>query len=147
MKVSSRFADAIHILCYAYLQRNAKHTSDVIAQSVNVNAVTVRQITGELREAGLIRTQAGSGRIEFARPIDEITMRDIFLAVSDGKLLARETAASDRCPIALGMKGAQEAIFSGIEEAALAKMAQTTLKDVVADIVAHYGDMLGITEV
>lgn len=60
---------------------NYKITSDFLASSIKVNPVIIRKILSQLRNAGLIEVARGTGGTTAARPIDEITFYDVYLAV------------------------------------------------------------------
>ena len=82
MQISSRFTIAVHIFaCIDTFQNETKITSDFLASSVNVNPVIIRKILSQLRNAGLVRVQRGSGGTSFARDAKEITFLDIYNAV------------------------------------------------------------------
>ena len=60
--ISSRSAVAVHLLTLlAMFEGGEPLPSGYMADSVNTNAVVVRRILGALREAGLVRSQEGSG--------------------------------------------------------------------------------------
>lgn len=83
MRHSTRFANAIHLLTYAYLRSDWQMSSKLIANSVNTTPVTIRQLTSQLNKAGIIETRPGSGRIKFRRPPEEISLLGIFSAVTN----------------------------------------------------------------
>ena len=92
MQISSRFTIAVHIFaCIDTFQDDFKITSDFLASSVNVNPVIIRKILSQLRNAGLVEVQRGSGGASIARPLEEISFRDIYFAVDD-KLLQIQNA-------------------------------------------------------
>ncbi|MBU3178337.1 Rrf2 family transcriptional regulator [Clostridium estertheticum] len=51
MKISSRFTVAVHILSLLSIYPTPLPTSDMIADSVNTNAVVIRRILGMLKNA------------------------------------------------------------------------------------------------
>lgn len=135
MRKSTRFADAIHLLTYVYLQsREEKITSKVLAGSINVTSVNVRQITSKLRHAGLINTVNGSGKITFRKPIDQISLLAIFNAVTDGTLLTRDKNTNPNCKVGNKMPAVLDGEFNTIENQARAKMQSITLRDVVDQV-------------
>lgn len=131
MKPSNRFYDALHILCFIHLQQGNKFSSALIAGSVNVTPVTIRQITGQLREAGIVQTQAGSGKATLRKEPKDITLLDIFKAVEETGLLKREFDTCPRCNIATSLKTAADETFSRIENAAFEEMKKISLQDVL----------------
>ena len=82
MQISSRFTLAIHIFaCVDTFKDDYKVTSEFLAGSTNVNPVIVRKILGQLKAAGLVEVARGSGGASIAKPLNEITFRDIYRAV------------------------------------------------------------------
>ena len=66
-----------------------KLTSDFLAKSTNVNPVIIRKILGQLKNAGLIEVNRGSGGASIIKPLNEITLLDVYKAtecVEHGKL-------------------------------------------------------------
>lgn len=137
MRHSTRFANAIHLLVYAYLrgdQPGQPMSSKRIAYSVNTTPVTIRQITSQLSKAGLIETKVGSGRITFKRAPGKITLLDIFNAVTDGQLIERNNNTNIKCQIGKQIPGILDHEFSKIEDQAKAAMQQTTLGDIIKQV-------------
>ena len=82
MQISSRFTIAVHIFaCIDTFKDDFKITSDFLASSVNVNPVIIRKILSQLKNAGLIEVQRGSGGASIAKPLEEINFLDIYYAV------------------------------------------------------------------
>ena len=82
MQISSRFTIAVHIFaCIEAFGDQHKLTSDFLAGSVNVNPVIIRKTMSQLQKAGLIKVARGTGGIKITRPLDEITLFDVFQAV------------------------------------------------------------------
>ncbi len=62
MQISSRFTIAMHILTYiATAPAEEKVTSEILADSVQVNPVIIRNILSQLKKAGLIAVKRGQG--------------------------------------------------------------------------------------
>ena len=54
-------------------------SSSWIAQSVNTNPVVIRQVVGQLRDAGLVITTPGcTGGARLARDAAQITLDDVY---------------------------------------------------------------------
>ncbi len=82
MQISSRFTIAIHILtAIDTFQNDYKVTSDFLAGSINVNPVIIRRTMQSLKGAGLIEVKRGTGGMQISKPMNEITLLDIFNAV------------------------------------------------------------------
>lgn len=134
MRHSTKFANAIHVLVYAYLRADWQMSSKLIANSVNTTPVTIRQLTSELNKAGLIATKSGSGKIKFVRSPEEITLLDIFNAVTDQQLIERNAKTNIHCQVGKQMPSLLDNTFDQIENAAKKEMAQITLADVIKQV-------------
>ena len=91
MQISSRFTIAVHVLvCIETFKDSYKVTSDFLASSVNVNPVVIRRLLQQLKKAGLINVKRGSGGADIEKPLDEITLLDLYNAVEcveDGRCI------------------------------------------------------------
>lgn len=134
MRHSTRFANAIHLLVYAYLRSDQPMSSGRIANSVNTTPVTIRQITSQLKHAGLIETRVGSGKITFRRSPKEITLLDIFNAVTDEWLIERNPQTNIQCQIGKQMPQILDNEFSIIEEQAKQAMQHITLASIIEQV-------------
>ena len=82
MQITSKFTVAVHILtCIDIFGGQMRVTSDFLSGSTGVNAVIVRNVLGQLRNAGIVETRQGSGGAHLAKALDEITLYDIYKAV------------------------------------------------------------------
>ncbi|TLS36864.1 Rrf2 family transcriptional regulator [Pseudalkalibacillus caeni] len=54
MRISSRFAVAVHVLSLFSIDKSCRCTSDWIAVSVNTNPVVIRRMLGKLKKAGFV---------------------------------------------------------------------------------------------
>ncbi len=137
MQISSRFTIAIHILtAIDTFQDDYKVTSDFLAGSINVNPVIIRRTMQQLKGSGLIEVKRGTGGMHIARPINEITLLDIFNAVEpleDGQLFHFHENPSTACPVGRNIHtGLDDKLFS-IQTAMEDKMRSFTLADVIRD--------------
>ena len=120
MQISSRFTIALHVLaCIAHFSKRTKVTSTFLASSVNTNAVIIRNILLQLKAAGLIRVDRGTGGAYLEQPADEISLLDVYRAVDpleNGKLFRfHENPASD-CPVGRYIREALDGRLSAIQE-------------------------------
>ena len=82
MQISSRFTIAIHMLaCMEAFKGEYKVTSEFLASSINVNPVIIRRILSQLRDAGIVEVRRGTGGAAPAKPLQEITLLDVYRAV------------------------------------------------------------------
>ena len=103
MQISSRFTIAIHIIiCIETFHNDAKMTSDFLASSVNVNPVVIRKILQQLKNAEIVKVIRGSGGAKIAKPLNEITLLDIYRAVEcveEGNLFHFHEHPNPLCPV------------------------------------------------
>lgn len=136
MKVSTRFSDSIHILAFVYIFKNKMSlTSDNIANSIETSPVMVRRLMSDLRKAGLLETRHGAADPKLAKPIDQISLLDIYLAVEKNKpLFEIDRKTNPECPVGGNIQPTLEEYYSQAETAAKAKLDQIKLADVVNTI-------------
>ena len=103
MQISSRFTIAVHIFaCIDTFEKDQKITSDFLSASINVNPVIIRKILSSLKKSGLINVLRGTGGTTIAKPLDQITLLDIFQSVEcleDGKLFHFHENPNANCPV------------------------------------------------
>ena len=78
--ISSKFSVAVHILSLIDLLEG-KVTSELIAGSVNTNAVVIRRLMSLLGKAGIIESHPGVSGMKLVRPLSEITFLDVYRAI------------------------------------------------------------------
>lgn len=134
---SNRFAVAVHILSLLEIDKESRVTSELIAGSVNTNAVVIRRIMGMLNKAGLVITSPGVAGATLARPVDQITLLDIYRAVqSEGheELFAIHEQPNPNCPVGKNIQYSLENAFTEAQQAMENKLASMTLQQVTTDI-------------
>lgn len=137
MQISSRFTIAIHIFsCIDTFGGEHKITSEFLASSIQVNPVIIRRLLGQLREAGLITVQRGSGGARFAKPAGEISLLDIFNAVEsldNGALFHFHENPNPECPVGRSIHPVLDGRLEQIQSAMEREMQHITLKDIFDD--------------
>ena len=74
MQITSKFTIAVHIItAIDYFEDHETVTSSFLAGSVGANPVIVRNVMGNLKEAGIIAISQGKSGITLARRLDAIT--------------------------------------------------------------------------
>ena len=138
MQIGTRFSVAIHILLSAVFFRDTyKITSDLIAGSTHINPVIIRKIMGLLREAGLIEVAIGTGGITLIKKTNEITLKDIYLAVNpikDGKLFNIHKNSEQSCPIGGKIIDLLDPYFTEAQNAMENDLSKTTLQDILDEL-------------
>ena len=137
MQITSKFTAAVHILtCIDIFDGQMRVTSDFLSGSTGVNAVIVRGVLGQLRNAGIVETRQGSGGAHLAKALDEITLYDIYKAVDcvddEGLFHFHENPNAD-CPVGRNIHKAMDGRLEAAQSALENELKSTTLAQVVAD--------------
>ena len=137
MQITSKFTVAVHILtCIDIFGGQMRVTSDFLSGSTGVNAVIVRNVLGQLRNAGIVETRQGSGGAHLAKALDEITLYDIYKAVDcvddEGLFHFHENPNAD-CPVGRNIHKAMDDRLEAAQSALENELKSTTLAEVVAD--------------
>ena len=137
MQITSKFTVAVHILTSIDIfGGQMRVTSDFLSGSTGVNAVIVRNILGQLRNAGIVETRQGSGGAHLAKALDEITLYDIYKAVDcvddEGLFHFHENPNAD-CPVGRNIHKAMDDRLQTAQAALENELKSTTLAQVVAD--------------
>ncbi|MBX9760315.1 MAG: Rrf2 family transcriptional regulator [Beijerinckiaceae bacterium] len=88
MPADNRLSRMLHVLIHMD-HIGAPVTSEVIGRMLDINPVVVRRTMAGLRAAGYLSSVKGhGGGWALARPLDEITLRDIHEALGSPKVFA-----------------------------------------------------------
>lgn len=138
MQITSRFTIAAHLItAIDYFKGMGRVNSDFLAGSVGVNPVIVRTVISKLREAGILKTQRGSSGAELARPLEEITLYDVYKAVdsvneSEGLFHFHEQP-NPNCPVGRNIHKVMDDRIMSVQAAMEEQMKRITFADIVAD--------------
>ena len=137
MQISSRFTIAVHVLIVIEaFHRDYKTTSEFIASSVNVNPVVIRRVLQQLKKAGIVEVQRGTGGASLAREPEEITLLDVYQAVDSvnkGQLFHFHENPNPDCPVGRNIHNIMDARLESIQQAMEAEMQSVTIRDVMND--------------
>lgn len=137
MQISSRFTIAVHVLiCIETFKEDYKVTSDFLASSVNVNPVVIRRLLQQLKKAGIVSVVRGSGGTNIEKPIDEITLLDVYNAVEcvdEGELFHFHENPSPLCPVGRNIHNILDGRLEKIQNAMEKEMKSVTIQDVMKD--------------
>ena len=124
----------LHVLIHMD-QRERPLTSDEIAGMLNTNPVVVRRTMAGLRDNGYVTSEKGhGGGWKLARPLDQMTLLDVYVALGNPPVFALGLADDDpRCLV-------EKAVNEGLNEALgkarqllLDRFGKVTLGDLAAD--------------
>lgn len=138
MQISSRFTIAVHIFtCIDIFEKENKITSDFLAESVNVNPVVIRKILSQLKTAGLVNVQRGSGGASIAKPLEEITFLDIYNAVEcihDEGLFHFHEKPELKCPVGRNIHKVLDTKLEQVQKALEKELEGITLDTITKDM-------------
>lgn len=139
MSISSRSAVGVHVLALLAQAGEKPLSSEVMASSVNTNAVVIRRVLGRLRDASLVRSLEGSGGgWRLVRGPEEITLLDVYGAVERESLFSLHSRQPNpACLIGHNIQGALEGVFGEAEAAMEGRLEKTTIAGVLSAIRAH----------
>ncbi|MEO1049540.1 MAG: Rrf2 family transcriptional regulator [Bacteroidota bacterium] len=115
MQTNGKFTVAIHICTYMHYSGKELVTSQQIADSVKTNPVVIRRIIAKLREAGIIGSIAGAkGGFFLNKPVEQITLWDIYLAVKENDLFYKPKPNPD-CAVGSNLASLVDDSFEAAE--------------------------------
>lgn len=120
MQISSRFTIAIHILVYvATYHEEERITSDVLAQSIQVNPVIIRNILTQLKRSELIAVKRGQGGVSILPAYEDISLLAIYQAVEsikNNQLFSFHSQPNQNCPVGRGFTPCLMTSWSGFSQ-------------------------------
>ena len=135
MQITSKFTIAVHIItAIDFFKDTEKVTSSFLAGSVGANPVIVRNVMGNLKEAGIIDISQGKSGITLSKKLDQITFYDIYKAVDcvndEGLFHFHENPSMD-CPVGRNIHKALDEELLDIQNAMENQMKSITVSEVV----------------
>lgn len=134
MKRDSRLSRSLHALLH--LAETPGLTSEAMAAQTGTNAAVVRRTMAGLREAGLVRSQKGhGGGWTLARPLERITLADVYDALGEPTLFALGHATeSPGCLVEVAVNRSIGAALADAEARLRARFREVTLATIAADV-------------
>lgn len=137
MQISSRFTIAVHIFaCIDTFEKDYKVTSDLLSTSIQVNPVIIRKILSSLKKSGLLNVARGTGGTSIAKPLDQITLFDIYQSVEcveNGELFHFHENPNINCPVGRNIHHILDDKLLRIQTAMENELKAITLEDVIND--------------
>jgi DNA-binding IscR family transcriptional regulator len=129
---------AAHIVCAIdYFGDTHPVTSTFLAGSLGTSSVMVRTIMGMLKKAGIIDSSKGKSGITLARPLEDVTLLDLWRAVdqSDAESLFHfHENPCPQCPVGGNIHAALDGHLADAQRALEQQLEAVTLAEVEADI-------------
>ncbi len=138
MPTSTRFAVATHILTALAVTDGKPIRSEDLGNSVNTGAVVIRGLLSRLADAGLTRSQLGSGGgALLAKAPSEIRLLDVYRAVEDTELFAvHRSPPCAECPVGANILGAITPALTRAQIAMEAELGKTTIAEIAKRVTA-----------
>ena len=138
MQITSKFTIAVHIItAIDYFKDSEKVTSTFLAGSVGANPVIVRNVMGNLKEAGIIDISQGKSGIALAKELDEITFFDVYKAVrcvGDEGLFHFHENPHPKCVVGGNIHAALDDKLERVQDSMEAELKSITMADVMMDL-------------
>ena len=119
MSLNQSLSVATNALCVIAFLAPVPASATKIAEQIDVHPVVIRRAVGKLVSAGLVTSIAGAhGGYVLARDVCEITLHDVFSAMSDKGIFERSNASPRaNCTEGKAISDAIASIFSEAEGA------------------------------
>ena len=138
MQITSKLTMAAHMVCAIdYFDGTRPVTSTFLAGSIGTSPVMVRTIVGMLKQAGIINSSKGKTGITLARPLEQITLLDLWRAVDQSNadsLFHFHENPCPQCPVGGNIHAALDGRLTAAQQALEDQLQRTTLADVEKDI-------------
>lgn len=132
-----RFPTALQmVLSVAVAEKQGmRSTSATLAAALEANPSFIRKLMVPLTKDGIIVSTLGRSSIHLGRPAEEITLRDIYLAVIDDKRIwASRPEVPARCLVSANACWYFKSVVNEAEQASLAVLARHTVADSLAEL-------------
>ncbi len=140
MKRNSRLSLALHTLGHMAVEPEQMRTSAKIADHAGTNAVVVRRVLGQLRKAGLLVSEKGhSGGWRLARPADDITLADVYIALDESLIATRTMDETPSCSLEHALHARVTTVLEDVERSLIERLSATTIADIRED--SRYGKL------
>lgn len=138
MRRNSQLSGVLHVLLHM-AENDRPSTSEDLAKAMTTNPVVVRRVLSGLREAGLVASEKGhGGGWVIARPLEEITLRQVHDALGAPELLAiGNRTESPQCLVEQAVNTALGSVFDQAEAVLLTGFGAVTLAMLSSDFHAR----------
>jgi len=131
MKRNSRLSLALHTLSHMAGEPDRARTSADIAEHAGTNPVVVRRVLGKLREAGLLHSAKGhAGGWTLARPPEQISLADVYLALEESLVASGDDDAAPSCAVEHALQRRVAGVMKEIEESLIQRLGETNIVEV-----------------
>ena len=138
MRQDRRLSRVLHALLHL-AEMDHPATSQLIAQMLQTNSAVVRRTMAGLREAGIVNSVKGhGGGWTLQRPLDEITLFDIYRALGEPQLFAIGIDSEQTtCLLARAANAATSAALQEAQSKFEKSLADTTVSKIGQSLRSH----------
>ncbi|WP_127145304.1 Rrf2 family transcriptional regulator [Pelagibacterium montanilacus] len=138
MKMDSRLSGVLHVLLHM-AEHEGPATSETLARAMSTNPAVIRRLMAGLREEGYVRSAKGhGGGWEMARPLEEITLADVYRALGSPTLIAMGNRSEQpQCLVEQAVNAALDETMSAAEALVLDRFSEVTLASLSRDFHAR----------
>ncbi|TMV02040.1 Rrf2 family transcriptional regulator [Brucella haematophila] len=137
MRQDSRLSRMLHVLIHMDHHDGAM-TSEEIASMLDTNSVVIRRTMAGLRKEGYVHSEKGhGGGWTLARPLDQLTLFDIYRAVGEPSIFAVGPAYDmPGCVIEQAVNEKLKSVFNEAEQLLMMRLQGITLADIAQNFSA-----------
>lgn len=136
--INTKLSVAIHILTLIATNPHERITSDFIAKSVNTNPVVIRRLSGQLKQAGLISSQAGKPGFTLLKAPSQITILTVYQALQTNEdLFLIHQDPNPNCWIGKNIQSVLDTTYKQAQSALEKELAQQTLANIIEQLTTH----------
>jgi DNA-binding IscR family transcriptional regulator len=134
MRTDTRLSRMLHVLIHMARHDEAS-TSDTIARMLGTNPVVVRRTMALLKGEGYVCSEKGHrGGWRLARPLTQITLLDIHLALGSSSLFAIGLSTDHpECLVEQAVNAALTEAFEAAQAVLVARLGNVTLQQLADD--------------
>jgi len=131
MRQDSRLSRMLHVLIHME-HHDGSMTSEEIASMLDANPVVIRRTMAGLRKEGYVLSEKGhGGGWTLARPLDQLTLFDIYRAVGEPSIFAVGPAYDmPGCVIEQAVNEKLKSVFNEAEQLLMTRLQGVTLADI-----------------
>ncbi|MEM1163694.1 MAG: Rrf2 family transcriptional regulator [Pseudomonadota bacterium] len=130
MKQNSRTLLAMHTLAHMARDPDRVLTSAEIAEHAGTNAVVVRRVLGQLRNADLLTSEKGhAGGWKLARHPETISLADVYNALGDRLVASGDDLSDTNCAVQSALQERFAQLLDDAERSLVARLAETRISD------------------
>lgn len=135
MQIGVKFPIAVHILLSIEYFKDEKNTSEFLAETVGTNPVIIRKITACLKSAGLVEVRAGVGGMSLAKNPENISLYDVYMAVSESeKELFKIHSSPQLCPLGGRINGLLRPHFLSAQNALKDRLHGISIQNLLSEL-------------